>query len=122
MLITEAVLLAMISAAASVPLTAATLWGVGAMLPSYAVSTFAFQLDIRTLAAAMAFGLVVETIFGLAPAVSLVRSSPGQVLRMEGARATGGKAAARLLSGLATTQVALSMALLVLAGWFARAC
>ena len=40
--------------------------------------------------------------------------------RPQGTRQTGGKAAARFRATLTTAQIALSMALLVLAGWFAQ--
>ena len=41
-------------------------------------------------------------------------------MQTQGARQTGGKAAARFRATLTTAQIALSMALLVLAGWFAQ--
>jgi predicted permease len=52
--------------------------------------------------------------------LKLVHTAPGQVLRTEGTRATGGRAAARFRAALTTTQIALSMTLLILAGWFAQ--
>jgi predicted permease len=59
-------------------------------------------------------------VFGLIPALKLMRVESSPALQSQGVRATGGKAAARLRTVLTTAQIALSMALLVLAGWFAQ--
>ena len=58
--------------------------------------------------------------FGLIPALKLVRVETNPALQTSGVRQTGGKAAARFRAALTTAQIALSMALLVLAGWFAQ--
>ena len=58
--------------------------------------------------------------FGLIPALKLVRIETNPALQSQGVRSTGGKSAARFRATLTTAQIALSMALLVLAGWFAQ--
>jgi predicted permease len=120
LLIVEVLLLASFAAVASAPLTLAALWGIGALLPSFATSMFQTGLDPTAIEITAALALVSALLFGLSPALRLVRSSPAQMLRTDGGRATGGRAAARFRAVLTTTQIALSMALLVLAGWFAR--
>jgi putative ABC transport system permease protein len=59
-------------------------------------------------------------VFGLIPALKLMRIEANPALQSQGVRATGGKSAARFRATLTTAQIALSMALLVLAGWFAQ--
>ena len=59
-------------------------------------------------------------VFGLIPALKLMRVDSSPALQSQGVRSTGGKAAARFRTALTTAQIALSMALLVLAGWFAQ--
>ena len=122
LLLVEVLLLAAIAAGASVPLTLSAIWGIGALLPSIAAGTFEARLDPTTVGITAALALFAAAAFGVAPALSLARTTPGQVLRAAGAggRATGGRLAARFRTALTTVQVALSMALLVLAGWFAR--
>jgi predicted permease len=120
LLIVEVSLLALFAAIASAPLTIAALSGIGALLPSFATTMFEARLDRTALEITAALALVSAVAFGVAPAFKLARANPGQVLRTEGARATGGKAAARFRTALTTAQIGLSMALLVLAGWFAQ--
>jgi predicted permease len=120
LLLVEVLLLTAIAAIASVPLTLSAIWGIAALLPSVAAGTFEARLDPTTVGITAALALFSAAVFGVAPALKLVRTTPGQVLRAEGARATGGRLAARFRTALTTVQIALSMALLVLAGWFAR--
>ena len=70
----------------------------------------------------MTVGLAVVStlVFGLIPALKLVRLEASPALQSQGVRSTGGKSAARFRATLTTAQIALSMALLVLAGWFAQ--
>jgi predicted permease len=120
LLIVEILLLATLAAVVSVPLAIAALRGMGALLPSFAADTFDSGLNGTILAGTGSFALLAAVIFGLAPALKLVRTAPGQVLRTEGARSTGSKAATRFRAALTATQIGLSTTLLVLAGWFAQ--
>jgi putative ABC transport system permease protein len=120
LLLVEALLLASLAAVVSLPLTLATLRGIAAFLPVEAASTFAFTLDARALAITAGLALGSALVFGLSPALKLMRTDPGAVLQAQGTRSTGSKAAGRFRAALTTTQIALSTALLVLAGWFAQ--
>ena len=82
-----------------------------------------FDLDARrarSIAATIGFAVVSTLVFGLIPALKLMRVEANPAQQSQGARQTGGKAAARFRATLTTAQIALSMALLVLAGWFAQ--
>ena len=120
LLIVEVLLLASFAAIASAPLTVAALTGIAALLPSFGATLFEAKLDPTALETTAVLALVSAVLFGVSPALKLLRTKPGQVLRTEGTRATGSKAAARFRAGLTMTQIGLSMALLVLAGWFAQ--
>jgi putative ABC transport system permease protein len=120
LLIVEALLLASLAAIVSLPLAFAAAHGMGALLPSFAAQTFDFTLNASTLGIALTSALLAAMVFGLAPALKLVRTAPGQVLRTEGTRTTVARGAARFRAALTTTQIGLSTTLLVLAGWFAQ--
>jgi len=120
LLMVEVTLLALFAAIVSAPLTVAALSGIGALLPSFATTMFEARLDSAALEITAMLAVVSAMLFGVSPALTLVRTHPGQVLRTEGTRATGGKAAGRFRAVLTTTQIGLSMALLVLSGWFAQ--
>jgi putative ABC transport system permease protein len=120
LLTVEAALLAALAAIASVPLTAAALGGIEAFVPAWAADLFAVRLDSHMLLVTAAFGVASAALFGVWPAIKLARRQPGNVLRAEGTRTTSSKAAARFRAALTTSQVGLSMTLLVLAGWFAQ--
>jgi predicted permease len=120
LLLAEVLLLAVLAALVSVPLAVGALAAVGTMLPGYAAATFTFRLDSTMLGITAALALISAACFGVAPIFKLARLTPGRMLRTEGARATVGKVRARFRAALTVTQVALSMALLVLAGWFAQ--
>jgi predicted permease len=120
LVLAEVSLLALLAAAASLPLTFLALRGIAALLPSSVASTFDLQLDPTILEITAVLGVLSALLFGAAPALKLVHTTPGQVLRTEGTRTTGGRGAARFRIALTTTQIGLSMALLVLAGWFAH--
>jgi len=120
LLTVEVTLLAALAAVASVPLTLAALRGIEAFVPAWAVGIFRVRLDSNVLAITAALSLASAALFGVWPAFRLARTLPGRVLRTEGTRTTSSKAAKRFRAVLTTGQIGLSMALLVLAGWFAQ--
>ena len=120
LLLIEVALLAGAAALASLPLTLAALHGVHALLPPAAAATFDLALDATALATTVMFAAISTLVFGLIPAVKLVGANGNPTQRVQGVRATRGKNAARFRAALTTAQIALSMALLVLAGWFAQ--
>jgi predicted permease len=120
LLLVETLLLAVTAALVSIPLTLAALYGIRSSLPAVAVSTLDFVLGVGVIFATVGLAAASTLVFGLVPALKLVRSHANPAHQMHGTRQTGGKAAARFRATLTTTQIALSMALLVLAGWFAQ--
>jgi predicted permease len=90
------------------------------MVPASAASNVDLEVDALVVSVTAALAIGSTLIFGLIPALKLVRANTNPALQASGARQTGGKAAARFRATLTTVQVALSMALLMLAGWFAQ--
>jgi len=119
LLLVEVLLLAAAAALVSLPLTLGALRGIGSMLPASS-QTIDLTLDASIAAFTAALALGSTLVFGLIPALKLVRVETNPALQTSGVRQTGGKAAARFRAALTTAQIALSMALLVLAGWFAQ--
>jgi predicted permease len=120
LLLTEVLLLAGGAALASLPLTLVALRGIASLLPNSAVSTFEFGLSASTVEMTVGLAVASTLVFGLIPALKLIRLESSPALQSQGVRSTGGKGAARFRTTLTTAQIALSMALLVLAGWFAQ--
>jgi putative ABC transport system permease protein len=77
--------------------------------------------DRTVLLATVLVSLVTGAIFGIVPALRSSGLSPATVLKEEIGSASGGLHRARLSSGLAVAQVALSLLLLISAGLFIRA-
>jgi putative ABC transport system permease protein len=94
--------------------------GVASLLPNFAAATFDFGLSGTVVAMTVGLAVVSTLVFGLIPALKLVRIESSPALQSQGVRSTGGKGAARFRATLTTAQIGLSMALLVLAGWFAQ--
>jgi predicted permease len=115
----ETVLLAAAAALASTPLTIGALRGIEGMLPP-SNRVFDLTLDGTVVAATIGLAILSTLVFGLMPALKLVRIDVNPAHQTQSTRQTGGKAAARFRTTLTTAQIALSMALLVLAGWFAQ--
>ncbi len=120
LLLVETLLLAAAAALASTPLTLAALHGIGSMLPASNANVIDLTLDGRVIAATLGLAFGSTLVFGLMPAFKLIGVDVNPAQQTQGARQTGGKGAARFRATLTTAQIALSMALLVLAGWFAQ--
>lgn len=124
MLSVEALLLAGFAALLSLPIALAVLRGVDALQPPglgvYYVGDHGVGLDPRKVGAALAIAALSAVAFALAPIVKLVATDPARALQSSGARSFGGKDLGRFRFALATTQIALSMLLLVLAALFAQ--
>jgi predicted permease len=119
-LLTESCLLALLGGAAGLVVARLTLDGMTAMLPPFAASTLPTGLDPRVLLFALAVSLVTGLVFGLYPALHSTRADLVSVLKSTAGQPSGARAASRFRTGLATSQVALSMALLVAAGLFVK--
>jgi putative ABC transport system permease protein len=119
LLLVETLLLAAAAALVSTPLTMSALRGIEAMLPP-SNRVFDLTLDGAAVAATIGLAVLSTLVFGLIPALKLMRVDVTPAHQMQSTRQTGGKAAARFRATLTTAQIALSMALLVLSGWFAQ--
>jgi predicted permease len=119
MLSVEALLLAGFAALLSLPIALGVLRGVDALQPP-GLGVHEVGLDPRTAGAALVIAALSAVVFALAPIVKLVATDPTRALQSNGARSFGGKPLGRFRFTLATTQIALSMLLLVLAALFAQ--
>jgi hypothetical protein len=113
-------LISVLAALASLPLTMATLRWIETMVPAYGAASFDFGLNARLVGLAVAVALVCALTFALYPVLKLAGTQPGQALHGQSTRSTGGRTAQRLRAVLVTTQIAMSMMLLVLAGLLAQ--
>jgi putative ABC transport system permease protein len=119
LLLVETLLLAVAAVLVSTPLTMSALRGIEAMLPP-SNRVLDLALDGTVVATTLGLAVLSTFVFGLIPALKLIRLDVNPAQQTQGARQTGGKAAARFRATLTTAQIALSMTLLVLAGWFAQ--
>lgn len=76
----------------------------------------ALTLDPWLAGVALGVAVLCAALFGLAPALRVARTQPGDVLREQGRSATGGGGQVRLRASLVVAQVALAFVLLVGAG------
>jgi predicted permease len=116
----EALVLAGGAALASLPVAYGFLQAVGVAMPPRLISAPDVTLNLRAVGAAFGIAALSTLVFALAPLLKLSATDPGPVLQANGARSFGGKALGRFRFGLATSQIALSMLLLVLAGLFTQ--
>ena len=110
---------AVIGGVASLPIAAATLRLIGAMLPEQLASALSMQLSPTALWFAGTVSLCTVLLFGAAPAVQAARTDLGLVLKGVASRTLGGRRMIGVRNALATVQIAFSTALLVVAGLFA---
>src|SRR4030095_16733404 len=85
-----------------------------------AVEMIQVQLDPSVLLFAGALTIGTGLLFGLFPALHSTRTDLVSALKGQAGQPSGAPTAARLRASLATTQIALSMALLVSAGLFTK--
>jgi predicted permease len=119
MLATEALLLAGAAAVSSLPIALLVLRAVDVLQPP-GLPVFAVGLDPRMVVAAFVIAALAAVVFAVAPMTKLVGTDPVRALQANGMRAFGGRNLGRFRFALATTQVAVSMSLLVLAALFAQ--
>jgi predicted permease len=111
---------ALVGAALSVPAAALTLQVIARFVPDQLREALALQVNATTLLFAGAVSLTTVLAFGAAPGIQATRTDPCLAMKGQSAPSGGGRGMARFRSALATTQVAFSLLLLVLAGLFAR--
>src|SRR3984957_2799870 len=119
-LLTESVLLAMVSGAIGIALGQAGT----RLLATYSTSNFPQMaevgMDLRVLAFALAISIASGVLFGLTPSLQLSRPDLNTMLREEGRGSTGNLQLDRARRALVIAQVALTMVLLVGAGLLVR--
>jgi putative ABC transport system permease protein len=116
----EALSLAALAAAASLPIAYGVLRAIEVLEPPGLSGGGSSGLDWRAAAAALAIGVLATLVFALLPIAKLVATDPVRALQGGSARFFGGKDLGRLRFALATSQIALSMLLLVLAALFTQ--
>jgi predicted permease len=119
-LLTESILLALLGAAFGVLVAKWTLDLIASIVPPEATALVAFRLDPAMLGFAAVAALVTGLLFGLFPALHSTSPELAATLKNQAGQPSGAKAAKRFRASLATVQIAMSMALLVPAGLFAK--
>ena len=119
-LLTESVLLAAIGGVASLLVAQATMGLITSMLPPETSQMLAPTLRPSVLLFAAGVSIGTGFLFGLYPALHSTRPDLVTILKGSSGQPAGARAAARFRAALVTSQIALSMALLVTAGLFIR--
>jgi predicted permease len=119
-LLTESVLLAVLGGIAGLAFADGTLKGIVALLPGDVATTMAFSLSGHAIIFAGLLSMITGVLFGLFPALHSTRPDLVTALRDNSGKASSTRGATRFRSLLVTTQIALSMALLVSAGLFIK--
>ncbi|HEX8027792.1 MAG TPA: ABC transporter permease [Vicinamibacterales bacterium] len=121
-LLTESLLLALFGAVAGLVVAKWTIDLIVTLLPNDGSggSPFAFSLSPTMLLFAGATAVVTGIAFGLFPALYSTRPELAGTLKNQAGQPGGAKGARRFRTTLATVQIAMSMALLVPAGLFAK--
>ena len=120
LLLAESLVLALPAALLSLPVALLTLRAIAGGVPR--IPTAAFDVELSAAAALLAIGAAVLSalICGLFPLREALRTDPGKTLQAYGVRQTPARSVTRFRAVLATTQIALSMALLAITGVFAQ--
>ncbi len=119
-LLTESFVLAAIGGLASIVVAYWTLGLVTTFLPGEIAATLKFTIQPAALVFTAFLALVTGLAFGLYPALHSTRPDLDAVLRSGSGKIAGARSASRFRSSLATAQLALSMALLMMAGLFVK--
>jgi predicted permease len=119
-LLLESSVLAILGGVLSIPVAAATLQSVYAIMPAEIAESVTLSLSPAAAGFAGAMSLASVLLFGLLPALRATRTELGAAMKGQARHALGNRALARFSSWLATAQIVFSMLLLVFAGLFAR--
>jgi predicted permease len=119
-LLTESLLLAAAGGVAGLLVARWTLTAMSLLLPEGAGETLSLGLDADMLLVAAGLTVTTGLLFGLFPAIHSTRPNLVTALKANAGQPSGARAAARFRITLATAQIALSMALLIAAGLFAK--
>lgn len=118
-LLTEAGVLGALGCIASLPVAAATLGVIAAIMPA-STQAVTLQLSGPAIVFALAAAMGTVLLFGLFPALAATRTPPGTVLKGQAGQPSGGRGMARFRNSLAIVQISFSMVLLVMAGLFTQ--
>src|SRR5262245_52573433 len=119
-LLTESCVLAALGAVGGLLVAKWTLDLIGSMIPPDAASLVQFRMDPMMLLFGAAAAIVTGLAFGLFPALHSTKPDLATTIKNQAGQPGGAKAARRFRTTLATVQIAMSMALLVPAGLFAK--
>jgi predicted permease len=119
-LLTESLLLGVLGGLAGLGVAVLTLRGMGAFMPQDASSTFTPHLDLSVIGFTALLAIFTAVLFGLFPALHATRPDLISSIREQGGQPSGGRAAARWRTALATAQIGLALALLASAGLFTK--
>ena len=119
-LLTESLLLGVLGGLVGLGVALLTLRGITAIMPAGNSSFFAPQLDVTVLGFTTLLAVITSVLFGLFPALHGTRPDLIATIREQGGQPSGGRAAARWRTALATAQIGLALALLASAGLFTK--
>lgn len=119
-LLTESFVLAAAGAAASILVAFWTLGFVSSFMPGEVAQTLVFKLQPAALWFTALLAIATGVAFGVFPAIHSTRPDLDAVLRAGSGKISGARTASRFRTTLATAQLALSMALLMMAGLFVK--
>ena len=120
-LLTESLLISLAGGAAGLIVGSWTLGAlVSSMTDNIGASGLQGKFDYRVLAFALGLSVLTGILFGFLPALRSTRADLQATLREQGANVFGGKSNVRLRKVLLVSQVALTVVLLVSAGFFVR--
>ncbi len=119
-LLTESFVLAAVGGVASIVVAYWTLGLVSSFMPPEVAATMEFRLQPAALWFTALLAMATGLAFGLFPALHSTRPNLDGVLRAGSGKMAGSRTASRFRTSLATAQLALSMALLMMAGLFVK--
>lgn len=119
-LLLEAVVLAVMGGVASLVVAVLTLQAMGALMPDPMVGMLDLQLKPSVVLYTGALALGTGVLFGLYPALAATRMDLASIVKSENGQPGGSRKTSRFRGILVTGQIAMSMALLVVAGLFLK--
>lgn len=119
-LLADALLLAALGGIASLVFAHWTLQLIASMLPPQALSSLSLEIQTNVVWLTALLSMGTGLLFGLYPALHSTRSDLMTLIRAGSGQPSGARSAARFRTVLVTAQIALSMALLVSAGFFLK--
>jgi predicted permease len=119
-LLTESLMLAVVGGLFSLIVAQWTLNVIGSLLPPEASETLQFRISPSVALFAAALSVTTGILFGLFPALHSTRDDLISTIRAGAGQITGGRSASRFRFGLVTSQIALSMGLLIMSALFLK--